>query len=94
MTAKEMVELVQQHHPHLGETECIKLLNRVKDDFCEESEIYKKTDSSLTTAANQRWYTIPSDNSTGIHLVKIEEVYLNDVRIPRLQGNPIINDES
>ena len=54
MTAKEMVELVQQHHPHLGETECIKLLNRVKDDFCEESEIYKKTDSSLTTVANQR----------------------------------------
>ena len=88
MTAKEMIELVQQHHPHLGESECVKLLNRVKDDFCEESEIYKKTDSSLTTVADQRWYTIP----TG--LLKIEEVYFDEVKIPRLQGNPKINDES
>ena len=34
MKTKEMIELVQQHHPHLGEVEAIKLLNRAKDDFC------------------------------------------------------------
>ena len=33
MTLKEMIELVQQHHPHMGETEIVKLLNRAKDDF-------------------------------------------------------------
>ena len=88
MTAKEMIELVQQHHPHMGETEIVKLLNRAKDDFCEETEIYKKTDTSITTTADTRWYAIPSG------LTKIEEVYFNDVRIPRLQGNPIINDET
>ena len=88
MTIKEMIELVQQHHPHMGEVEIIKLLNRVKDDFCEETDIYKKTDNSITTIIDQRWYTIPSD------LLKIEEVYFDDVRISRLQGNPIINDES
>jgi hypothetical protein len=87
MTAKEMIELVQQHHPHMGETEIIKLLNRTKDDFCEETEIYKKT-ATDATEINKRWYTIPSG------LIKIEKVYLNDVIIPRLQGNPIINDES
>ena len=88
MQLKEMIELVQMHHQHIGETEIVKLLNRVKDDFCEETQVFKKTDTSITTAANTRWYTIPSG------LTKIEEVYINDVKIPRLQGNPIINDES
>lgn len=88
MKTKEMVELVQQHHPHMGETEIIKLLNRVKDDFCEETEIFKKTDATIDTVADQRWYDIPSG------LTKIEEVYFDDVKIPRLQGNPIINDET
>ena len=45
MTAKEMMELVQQHHPHMKEVEIIKLLDRVKDNFCEETEIYKKSDT-------------------------------------------------
>ena len=94
MTAKEMIELVQQHHPHMGEVEIIKNLNRAKDDFCEETTIYKKTDTSITTIADQRWYDIPSDDATGVRLLKIEEVYFDDVRISRLQGNPIINDES
>jgi hypothetical protein len=88
MTTKEMIELVQQHHPHMGEVEIIKLLNRAKDEFCERTDIFKKTDATITTIADQRWYAIPSG------LFKIEEVYFDDVKIPRLQGNPIINDES
>lgn len=87
MTLKEMIELVQQHHPHMGETEIVKLLNRAKDDFCEETEIVKKT-ATDATEIDKRWYTVPSG------IIKVEEVYLNDVRIPRLQGNPVINDES
>ena len=88
MQLKEMIELVQQHHPHMGETEIVKLLNRAKDEFCEETEIYKKTDSTIDTVADTRWYTIP----TG--LLKIDEVYLDNVRIPKMQGNPKIEDES
>ena len=42
MKLLEMVELVQQHHPHMGETEIIRLLNRAKDDFCAKTEIVKK----------------------------------------------------
>ncbi len=88
MELKEMIELVQQHHPHMGETEIVKLLNRTKDEFCEETAIFKKTDANIDTVVDQRWYDIPSG------LTKIEEVYFDDVRIPRLQGNPIINDET
>ena len=88
MQLKEMIELVQQHHPHMKETELVKLLNRAKDEFCEETEIYKKTDSTIDTVADTRWYTIP----TG--LLKIDEVYLDNVRIPKMQGNPKIEDDS
>ena len=53
MEIKEMIELVQQHHPHMGQTEIVKLLNRAKDDFCAKTEIIK--DSYTTnTAVNQR----------------------------------------
>ena len=93
MLTKEMIELVRQHHPHMGEQEIVKLLNRAKDDFCEETDIYKGA-NTITTVADQRWYDIPSDDATGVHLLKIEEVYFDDVKIPRLQGNPIINDET
>ena len=77
MEAKEMIELIQQHHPHI----------RAKDEFCERTDIYKKT-ATMSTTADHRWYALP----TG--LLKIEEVYIDDVKIPRLQGNPKINDES
>ena len=87
MTTKEMIELVQQHHPHMGEVEIVKLLNRAKDDFCEETEIHKKT-AEESTVVDQRYYNLP----TG--LIRIEEVFLDDVKISRLQGNPIIYDES
>jgi len=87
MTTKEMIELIQQHHPHIGETEAIKLLNRAKDEFCEETDIFKKT-ATMSTTADHRWYALP----TG--LLRIEEVYVDDVKIGRLQGNPKINDES
>lgn len=107
MTTKEMIELVQQHHPHMGETEIIKLLNRAKDEFCQETEIVKKKyifvsaddgtetaanvdgDNSISaTVANQRYYSISK------FILKIEDVWLNDVKISRLIGKPIIDDDT
>ena len=88
MKLKEMIELIQMHHQHIGETEIVKLLNRAKDDFCEETQVFKMIVSTLSSVSGTWCYSIPSG------LTKIEEVYLNDVRIPRLQGNPLINDET
>ena len=87
MKSKEMIELVQQHHPHLGEVEIIKLLNRAKDDFCAKTEIVKDTYTS-TTVANQRYYTLDDK------IIKINSVWLNDVKIPMLIGKPIIDDDT
>ena len=86
MTTKEMIELVHQHHPHMQETEIIKLLNRAKDDFCAKTEIVKDSYTSVTVA-NQRYYTINNK------ILKILSVWLNDVLIPMMVGKPIIDDD-
>lgn len=86
MTAREMIELIQQHHPHIGEKEAIKILNRAKDDFCAKTEIVKDSYTS-TTVANQRYYSL--DNK----VLKILSIWLNDILIPMLVGKPIIDDD-
>ena len=87
MKLKEMIELVQQHHPHMGETEIVRLLNRAKDDFCERTEIVKSTYTEATVA-NQRYYPIHEN------IIKINEVYLNDTKIPRLLEKLPIDDDT
>ena len=82
-----MIELIQQHHPHIGEVEAIKLLNRAKDDFCAKTEIVKDSYTS-STVADQRYYTL--DNK----IIKIKDIWLNDVKIPMLVGKPIIDDDT
>jgi hypothetical protein len=85
MTTKEMIELVHQHHPHMQETEIIKLLNRAKDDFCAKTEIVKDS-YTFNTVANQRYYDI--DN----RILKIKSVWLDSVKISKMIGKPIIDD--
>ena len=86
MTSKEMIELVQQHHPHMGEVEIVKLLNRAKDDFCAWTEIVKDS-YTFNTVATQRYYDI--DN----RIIKIKSVWLDNLKITKLVGKPIIDDE-
>ena len=82
----EMIELVQQHHPHMGQTEVVKLLDRAKNDFCAKTEIVKDSYTG-TTVANQRYYDVDA------RIIKIKSVWLNDVLIPRLLEKPSIDDE-
>ena len=87
MKTKEMIELVQQHHPHLGEVETIKLLNRAKDDFCARTEIVKDS-YTTSTVANQRYYKVDTK------IIKIQSIWLNDVEIPMSLSKPIIDDDT
>lgn len=86
MTQQHMIELIQQHHPNMGETEIRLALNRAQDDYSAKTELIKKT-STLTSAAGQRYYAIASD------ILKIMSIQFNHVEIPRLIGNPIIDDD-
>ena len=86
MLTKEMIELVQQHHPHMGENEIVKLLNRAKNDFCARTEIVKDS-YVFDTVVNQRYYDINEK------IIKIKSVWLNGIKIDKAIGKPIIDDE-
>ena len=83
----KMLELIQQHHPHMGESEIIEKLNQAKDDFCEKTELVKTT-YTTSTVANQRYYTLDKK------ILKVNEVYLNDTIIPRLLSKLPIDDDT
>ena len=86
MNQKEMVELIQQHHPSKGVVEINKMLNRASDTFCAESEIVEST-LVENSVAGKRYYTLDAD------IVKVIRVEFNDVIIPRLVGLPRIEDD-
>ena len=92
MNLNEMLELVRQHHPQMQDNEIRLLLNRASDDFCAKTELIKHSFSlgddanPDNTTADKRYYSLPSE------ILTIREVYLNNVRIPRIIGKPIIDD--
>ena len=96
MTAKKMIELLQQHHPHIGETEALILLNQAKDDFCEDTEMVK-TQSTFTTTVNQLVYDDAELAADGT-ILKILNVWIGDsgseVKAPRLKGVLQIKDST
>jgi hypothetical protein len=77
----EMIELIKQHHPTMGDTEVRRLLNRALDNFTAETEIHE-TIFTQTTSAAQRYYNL-SDN-----VLRIKRLMLDNVQIPRLSGIP------
>lgn len=81
----EMQELVNQHHPHLGEKEIRKLLDRALADFAAKTEILEG-EASITTAADTRFYDLNAN------IIKIIKVWYNNTEIPRLIGTPSIDD--
>jgi hypothetical protein len=85
MTKQNMIELVKQHHPHMGQIEIQKLLDRAKDLFCLDTEVIEDS-FYLTTAVDQRHYTL--DNK----IIKVKSATFDGVAIPRLVGNIPIED--
>ena len=86
MKQRELIELVQQHHPNMGYKEIRLALNRAQNDYCARTELIK-TVYNQPSVAGRRYYEL-DDN-----ILKITSVQINDVTIPRLQGNPIIDDD-
>jgi len=99
MIAKKMIELLQQHHPHIGETEALMILNQAKDDFCQDTEMVK-TQSTFTTSANQLLYDnaeLGEDgDGTPSVILKVLDVWIGDsgseIKATRLQGTLNIKD--
>ena len=81
-----MIELIQQHHPTMGETETRLALNRAQSDYCDKTELIKAT-YTQDSVAGQRYYSL--DES----ILRISCVQIDDVIISRLLGKPIIDDD-
>ena len=86
MKQLELIELIRQHHPKAGHKEIRQALNRAQDDYCARTELLEKT-YVQDSVAGQRYYEIHKD------IIKITRVQINDVEIPRLIGNPRIDDD-
>jgi len=92
MKLKEMVELVQQHHPELGVTEIVKMLNTAQEEYSQRTRM-------LESAAQ-------FDLEDGIRYYKLDEAILeiksvdmegadgtsDHVNIPKLIGRPVRRD--
>ena len=57
---REIIELVKQHHPNVGNKEIRVRLNRAQNDFCARTELIKKTYTQNTTA-KVRYYPIDTN---------------------------------
>ena len=86
MNKVQMVELLRLHHSKISSTQAEMYIEQSANRIAERTEIYKRTDI-MSSAAGQRWYSFPK------RAVKIDSVYFNDVRIPRLIGEPLIDDD-
>ena len=70
----------------MGETEIRLALNRASADYCDKTELIKST-YTQTSVAGQRYYTLDGT------ILRITDVQINDVSIPRLIGKPVIDDD-
>ena len=89
MTQKELIEVIQQHHPEANETMIRKALNRAQDDFAAKTKmLIVASDNTDVTVANQRYYDLPPE------VLEVKRVELNEVEIKRLVNRPLKGDYS
>ena len=85
MTQKQMLELVRQHHPDVGETQIRIWLNNASREFCRKTKILK-TAYTFTTSLDERWYGLPP------YIIDIIDVDFDGFGIPRFIGKPSKRD--
>jgi len=89
---KEMVELVQQHHPDLGVTEIVKMLNTAQEEYSQRTRMLEKA-TQFDLEPNQRYYLL-DEAILEIKSVDMEgaDGSADHVNIPKLIGRPIRRD--
>ena len=92
MKLKEMVESVQQHHPDIGVTEIVKMLNIAQEEYSQRTRMLEKA-TQFDIATDQRYYAL-DDSILEIKSVDMESAdgSVDHVNIPKLIGRPIRRD--
>lgn len=86
MKLKEMVELIQQHHPQMGAQEIIKMINRAQDEYSSRTRILE-SNTDITVVENQRRYSLNLAGNKD-EIMEIKSVDLNGEEIKRYIGRP------
>ena len=92
MTQTQIIEMVQMHHPEMGETEIRLYLNKALDEFCENTRILKGQ-QTFTTTADTRYYKLDDLDADGSEadqhkFIDVDRVDYNNYQISRLQDPP------
>jgi len=82
---KNMVELVNQHHPDVGEQQIRIWLNDALREFSRRTKIIKKA-YTFDTNLNERYYGLPE------YIIEVNSVDYDGYKIPRLIGKPTKRD--
>ena len=94
MTILNAIELIQEHHPELNQTEIIRLINKSADTLAEDADMIVEIfqDLSPGTVAGQRYYDLP------VGITSVDRVVLTDsegeyYEIPRILDIPKQEDK-
>ena len=71
MTQKQMIELIQTHHPDMGVTEARLYLNKALKEFCRETKILSGS-TTFSTEADKRYNDLDSK------VLDITRLYVDD----------------
>jgi hypothetical protein len=87
MTQQEMIEIIQQEFPNIGETQIRVMLNRALDKFETETELLRGTDTVTVVADKRRYAFSDFDNITSSDdVLSVDRVDYNAKQIKRFLG--------
>ena len=86
MNKLQMIELIRTHHPEASNRLVEMFIEMAANKIAEDTHIYKRS-LVMSSVAGKRLYDFPKED------LRIDEVYFNDVKIPKLIGDPIIDDD-
>jgi len=86
MTKLQIKELLSKHHPTLSSTLSDMYLELSADKIAQDTDMINKT-ILISSVAGTRWYDLDAS------VIKVDKVYFNDVKISRLVGDAVIDDD-
>ena len=84
MTSKNMVEMVQQHHPNASETQIINWLNQSMDDVTDRTSFAVGGSGTFPTVSGTKYYAFSkiSGVASDDEVISIETVTYDGRHIP------------
>ena len=86
MNKIQIIELLRTHHSELSSRQAEIFIEMAAYRIAEETNAYKRS-LVFSSIAGQRWYNFSHQ------IIEIDSVYFNDVKIPKLVGDPVIDDD-